>query len=243
MAEIHVGTSGWSYDDWKGVFYPEGCSGTKMLPFYAQYFRTVELNASFYRLPKAATFEGWREKSPEGFIFAVKASKFITHTKRLFDVKEPWDAFIANASLLRDKLGPILFQLPPSLKADAAVLNDLFSILPKEFLYVCEPRNESFFEAPVMDLFGRHGICLCVADSPRYPKSFVTTASFVYVRLHGSTSLYGSKYTNEELAFWANRIRDWRDGGLDVYLYFNNDFKGFAVDNAKTLMQMLNQLP
>ncbi len=113
MAEIHVGTSGWSYTHWRGIFYPEGCSGTKMLPFYAQYFRTVELNASFYRLPKAATFEGWREKSPEGFIFAVKASKFITHTKRLFDVKEPWDAFIASASLLRDKLGPILIQLPP----------------------------------------------------------------------------------------------------------------------------------
>ncbi|RLC47492.1 MAG: DUF72 domain-containing protein [Candidatus Coatesbacteria bacterium] len=243
MSRALIGTSGWSYAHWKRVFYPDGCTGTKMLPFYAQHFHTVELNASFYRLPKAITFDGWAQKTPQGFVFAVKASRFITHIKRLADIKQPWEAFIANASHLGEKLGPVLFQLPPSLKADTSVLDDFFAQLPNTLLYVLEPRNQSFFQQPVIDLMRRHNICLCVADSPRYPRSFVTTATFVYVRLHGSTSLYGSKYTDEELGFWADKVWAWLKQDLDVYVYFNNDLEGFAVENARTLMEMLGQEP
>ena len=240
MAKIYIGTSGWSYAHWKGVFYPDKVSGTKMLPFYAEHFPTVELNASFYRLPKAATFDGWRERTPEGFVFAVKASKLITHNKRLVDVNEPWELFITNVSRLGNKLGPILFQLPPSLKADIGVLDELFKMLPEQYSYVIEPRNDSFFEDQIVEALRKHQVCLCIPDSPRFPQKLIVTAPFVYVRLHGSSRLYGSKYTDEELAAWAKKVDQWHRSDLDVYVYFNNDYMCYAVENAKTLMRLLD---
>ncbi len=239
MPEIRIGTSGWSYNHWRDIFYPKDLAQAKWLEFYAKIFDTVEINSSFYHLPKPKTFSNWRARTPKNFLFSVKASRFITHVKKLKDVKEPWKRFINSAKELKERLGPILFQLSPNLKANIEKLENFISILPSKYRYTFEFRNESWFNKKIYEILEKNNISLCFADTPSYPYKEILTADFVYIRLHGHKKLYGSKYTNRELKIWANKIKKWMKEKKDVYVYFDNDACGYAVENAKTLLRML----
>lgn len=236
---IKIGTSGWSYEHWRGLFYPEGLASRKWLEYYSQYFDTVEINSSFYRLPKAETFSNWRKRVGSGFVFSVKASRFITHVKRIKDVEEPVENFIERAVNLKEKLGPVLFQLPPNMKADTGRLRNFSLALPKNNRYVFEFRNDTWFMPEVYDILREAGAAVCISSSPVFPVTFEVTAGFVFLRMHGGQVLYGSDYPDEELKYWADKLREWAAGGLDAYVYFNNDANAYAIKNALKLKQLL----
>jgi uncharacterized protein YecE (DUF72 family) len=208
------------------------------LEYYVQHFDTVELNATFYRLPKPETFENWNARTPDHFLWALKASKYITHTKRLKDPGEPLDRFYTAASGLKEKLGPILFQLPPSLPFDEKEFERFCQSLHRSRRHTLEARHPSWISDRLFAILKNYNIALCIADTAgRYPYHEVVTADFVYVRLHGSTKLYASEYSEGELKTWAEKIKAW---GKDTYLYFDNDFSGYAVKNAKRLKEILD---
>jgi len=237
LPEIHIGTSGWIYDHWSGVFYPEDCPKTKWLDFYAKHYGTVELNASFYRLPKPQTFENWRERTPDHFLWAVKANRYITHIKRLRDPEEPLERFFSSVEMLREKLGPVLIQLPPTLSFDEAVFSNFCQRLRGNHLYALEVRHSSWADKRAVDILRDNNIAFCVSDTAgRYPYIEEDTATFIYIRLHGSKKLYASEYSEEELKTYAQKIRSW---SKDTYLYFDNDYRGYAVKNAKRLKEIL----
>ncbi len=238
--EVRVGTSGWNYPHWRGVFYPPGLPTTRWLGFYAEYFDTVEVNATFYGTPKETTFKKWYEQTPPGFLFALKASRFITHVKRLRQVEEPLKRFYQVISPLREKIGPLLFQLPPSLKYDRQLVADFLALLDKKYLTAIEIRHQSFHNDEFLALLAEHNVALCLSDTAgRYPSLLEeVTASFVYIRLHGSRTLYRSCYTEEELRGWAEKIKSFR---RPTYVYFDNDSLGWAVPNALRLKELLGQ--
>ncbi|RLB20002.1 MAG: DUF72 domain-containing protein [Deltaproteobacteria bacterium] len=239
--EFRIGTSGWNYKHWKDIFYPAKVSQKKWLEFYCTKFDTVELNATFYRLPKAQTFESWRKRTPDGFLWAVKANKFITHTKRLKDCEEPLQRFYSSAKGLNKKLGPILFQLPPSLQFDESLFEDFCSLLHRPYRHTIEIRHPSWITDKAFEIMSKHKIAFCISDTAgRYPYHEQLTADFTYVRLHGSKKLYASKYSTEELETWAGKLLDW---GVDAYVYFDNDFSGHSVENAMELKTLLRRGP
>lgn len=245
MARVYIGTSGWAYPNWRGAFYSKDLPNAQFLEFYAKRFPTTEVNYSFYHLPKPTTYEKWVTQVPDGFIFAVKVSRFITHTKRLTGVKEPWQVFLQNVQSLGTCLGPILFQLPASFRCDHARLANFLkmarSVGPgsNRLRMVFEFRHESWFTDELYRLLRDHGAALCVADSPEYPRREVITADFLYCRFHGRTKLFTSTYTEAELAEEAQKIRRMLREGRDVYAYFNNDAAGYAIANARNLIDMM----
>ena len=241
MPEYYVGTSGWHYDDWRGLFYPQELAKSKWLEFYAQHFNTVELNNSFYRLPSEKAFDNWREASPAGFIFAVKVSRFITHIKRLKNVEEPLQNFLERADLLNNKLGPLLYQLPPNMKRDDERLKAFLITLPVRYRHVFEFRHGSWFDDGVFNILRRYNAGWCVFDMPALTSPVVATADFAYIRFHGSTGLYWSNYSDKELSSWAKRIAKLGENLKAVYIYFNNDVAGYALSNAKTLVRLLEE--
>ena len=249
MAQILIGTSGWTYTSWKGTFYPEDLPSARFLEFYTKSFPTTEVNYSFYHLPKPATYEKWAVQATEGFIFAVKASRLITHTKRLAGVEEPWRGFLQNAQSLGPHLGPILFQFPASFRCDHARLAGFLkmarTVAPgaDRLRLVFEFRHEFWFSDEVYRLLSCHGAALCIADSNKYPRREVTTANFAYVRFHGRARLFASDYTKAELVEEAKKMRRLLKRGDDVYVYFNNDAEGHAVANARTLTEMMRRRP
>ncbi|MEJ5259017.1 MAG: DUF72 domain-containing protein [Anaerohalosphaeraceae bacterium] len=243
---IWVGTSGWSYEDWAGRFYPEGLSKKDWFAYYARHFSTVELNAPFYHLFEAATYEGWREKAPKGFVFAVKMWRQVTHRRRLADAAEPTERALERAALLGEHLGPILIQLPPGLHREderlEAYLQGLAGLqekLGRTFRFVFEFRHESWMAEPVAEMLERFGCGLCLADGlgPVFLRQAV--GGFVYVRFHGRAQRYRTLYTKAMLEEWTGWLREQIDAGLDVYAYFNNDYQAYAVQNARELMEML----
>jgi len=238
MSQYYIGTSGYSYNHWRGVFYPPNLPQGKWLDFYAHHFPTVELNNSFYRLPSEDAFIHWRDITPEDFLFAVKASRFITHIKRLKNVEEPLENFLSRARLLREKLGPILFQLPPNMHKKEDVLESFLQLLPPGLPYVIEFRHQSWLDDKVFDLLRRYNIGFCVFDMPGFTAPLLATADFAYIRFHGSAGLYWSCYSDEELMDWAARIKALKAN--TIYIYFNNDAEGFAVKNAHTISQFLS---
>ena len=239
MTEHYIGTSGWHYEHWRGLFYPEELAKPKWLTFYTQHFSTVELNNSFYRLPSENAFANWRESSSEGFIFAVKVSRFITHIKRLKNVEEPLQNFLERADLLRDKLGPLLYQLPPNMKRHDERLENFLAMLPRRYRHVFEFRHESWFDDGIFNILKKYNAGWCVFDMPDFTCPVVATADFAYVRVHGSTGLYWSNYSDEELACWAEKIRKLGENLKAVYIYFNNDAGAYAVSNARILGKFL----
>ncbi len=240
MKKIWVGTSGWNYPHWRGIFYPPGLPTKKWLSYYATYFDTVEINATFYGTPKEKTFKNWYEAVPDDFLFAVKASRFITHIKRLREVGEAIKRFYRVVAPLGEKLGPILFQFPPNLKYDRSLLEEFLGLLDPIYQTTIEVRHESFDNPEFFELLRRAGVALCLSDTAgKYPSLIeVLTTDFVYVRLHGSRVLYHSCYTEEELKDWATKLKTW---GLPGYVYFDNDALGWAVPNALRLKALLGQ--
>jgi len=233
--QYYIGTSGWHYDHWRHLFYPDKLTKAKWLEFYARHFTTVELNNSFYRLPSEEAFANWRDSSPANFTFAVKVSRFITHIKRLKNSEEPVGTFLSRAKILKQKLGPLLYQLPPNMHRDDDRLESFLSILPPGLKHVLEFRHESWLDNGVFEVLRRHNVGLCVFDMPGLTCPLVATAEFAYIRFHGSTGLYSSCYSDEELAEWARRLAGLAPEVKEAYIYFNNDAETFAVRNAMTL--------
>jgi len=240
---LRVGCSGWNYAHWRhGVFYPERCPPARWLRYYAQFFDTVELNNTFYRLPRTAAVARWVAESPRDFVFAVKVSRYVTHVKRLLDTEQHLPLLLERIEpLLRSpKLGPLLWQLPPTFRRDDERLAAALDVFPRSLRHALEFRHESWFTPDVMALLRERNVALVIADRPEIA-SFQThelTADFTFVRFHhGSRGLRGN-YSDVELDEWAERIRRWHDRG-DVFAYFNNDWEGFATRNALGLKARL----
>lgn len=235
-----VGTSGYVYRHWrKGVFYPPGLRARDELGYYAGRFPTVELNNPFYRLPTAEMFARWRDVTADGFRFAVKASRYITHVKRLRDVGDEIALFLERAVELGPKLGPILFQLPPNQHQDLARLGDFLTLLPAARQWVLEFRHPSWHMRQVYELLSRHRVALCIPVGGGLEPDRITTAPFTYVRMHRGQEPKGG-FTPQELKSWAAQIRALTRAGKDAYVYFNNDWEGYAVRDAATLQDLLS---
>jgi len=240
-ARCEIGTSGWVYPHWRGVFYPAKSRSAQWLQHYAAHFHTVEVNYSFYRLPSAAAIEQWKAGCPEGFVYAVKASRYITHLKKLRGVEEALARFLERVRGLGDHLGPVLYQLPPNWNCNLERLRAFLQWLPKDLRQAIEFRNSSWHNEAVYDLLAEHGVGLCIVSLPDLPSILRTTAPFCHIRLHGSEAKYGSCYSEEELSWWAEQVLGFLQDGKDVYAYFNNDACGFAVHNALRLKQMVGE--
>lgn len=237
--KIYIGTSGWHYRHWMGTFYPPDLKSDQQFPFYQRYFNTVEINNSFYRLPSPETFERWRNESAKDFLFVVKASRFITHNKKLKDPETSYERFFANVKCLKAKLGPILFQLPPTWKVNVQRLHEFIAALPKRFRYVFEFRNETWYIEEVFDLLRKNNCAFCIYELAGHNSPMLVTADFVYVRLHGPGDKYQGSYSRKQLKDWAEACRGWQQQGLDVFVYFDNDQLGYAAFNAQTLKELV----
>lgn len=237
---LWIGTSGWVYKHWMGIFYPPRMPGPDQLPFYAERFSTVEVNFSFYRLPERSVFEGWRERTPDNFLFAVKGSRYLTHIKKLKEPEEPLQRLMDRASGLGEKLGPVLFQLPPTWPKDLDRLRGLLAAL-RAFSgqrFTLELRHQSWLCADVYDLLQDVGVALCLPVSPTVPLDVRLTADWTYIRMHSGR--WGTGYTDDELVGWAQRISGYRREGADTYVYFNNDPGGHALRDAERLRDLLS---
>jgi len=250
VSNILIGTSGWTYPGWKGKFYPRDLPGRAFLEYYARQFPTAEVNYSFYHLPRVETYEKWAAQVTEGFVFAVKASRFITHIKRLKEVDDAWRLFVENARALAEHWGPILLQFPPSLKCDAELLANFLKMALKgekrtkkgRLRLAFEFRHETWFTDEIYELMKHDNAALCIADSPDYPRRDLVTADFAYFRYHGREQLFASNYSDAELKKEARLISEIADQGTDVYAYFNNDALGYATSNALHLMKCCQKM-
>jgi uncharacterized protein YecE (DUF72 family) len=240
MKEVRIGCSGWMYDDWRGRLYPEREPKRRWLELYAQAFDTVEVNSTFYRLARLEAVRGWVEQTPERFLFAVKASRYLTHIKRLREIQESLERFYEPLAPLIDagRLGPVLWQLPENFHRDDERLDGWLELLP-EGMHTIEFRHESWFVPEVMARLREHGVALTIADHPKRPfQSHEATASWRFVRFHYGARGRGGNYSATELEQWARRIAQWRRRE-DVFAYFNNDWQGFAPANARALARKL----
>jgi uncharacterized protein YecE (DUF72 family) len=236
-----VGTSGWQYADWRGPFYPKGVPQRSWLEHFAAEFATVEVNNAFYRLPERSVFERWRGQTPDGFLVAVKVSRYLTHIRRLRDPEEPVGRLVGRAAGLGDRLGPYLLQLPPTLRADAGLLDACLAAFPRDSRVAVEPRHESWWTDDVRKVLERRAAALCWADRAGRPLTPLwRTADWGYLRLHEGTATPRPSYGRSALSTWLGRIDDaWPDAGrADVFVYFNNDRGAAAVRNARTLKRM-----
>ena len=288
---IRIGVSGWRYTPWRGNFYPKALAQARELAYASRVFPSIELNGSFYSLQRPATYAQWARETPAGFVFAVKGSRYITHMLRLRRIQTALANFLASGLFeLGEKLGPFLWQFPPNMQFEADLFEDFFKLLPRttraaaelarqrdrrlkgresleprghrRLRHAVEVRHESFADPAFIQLLRHHGIAWVVADTPRpWPLFEDVTADFIYMRLHGATELYNSRYTGEELDRWADCVRAWAAGGQpadarliskerpperaarDVYCYFDNTDKLHAPDNARELMQKLGLPP
>jgi uncharacterized protein YecE (DUF72 family) len=240
MSRVLIGTSGYVYADWRGRFYPRELPPRAWLPSYAAVFPTVELNSPFYRLPRHATFKAWADAVPPDFVFAVKASRFLTHIKRLREPGPPLALFLRRARGLGDRRGPILFQLPARFHMSLERLDGLLVALARRRITraVLEVRHASWLVDAVFERLARANVALCLHDWREQPVTGPRTADFVYVRRHGTRLRWGGPYTERMLHRDAERIAAWRAEGRDVFVYFNNDGRAAAVRNAQRLMEL-----
>jgi uncharacterized protein YecE (DUF72 family) len=238
--EVRVGCSGWQYRHWRGNFYPAELPQSRWFAHYARTFDTVEINNTFYRLPEASTFEKWRMQAPSNFLYAVKASRFLTHMKKLKDPDEPIHRFFERADELEPRLGPVLYQLPPNWSVDIHRFEKFLAALPRNRAHAVEFREPSWYDDRVFALLRDHDVALCLHDMQGSASERIVVGPFIYVRFHFGTSRYGGKYEDRRLDEWAAwlsaRIRD----GLSVFAYFNNDVGGHAPRDAVRLRSRLN---
>jgi uncharacterized protein YecE (DUF72 family) len=240
MARIFIGISGWHYDHWIGTFYPAGTKSVDFLRHYARHFRAVEINNTFYRLPKPETLAKWHDDSPKSMIFACKASRYITHVKKLQD-EQSFARFFQVMEALGPKLGPLLFQLPPRWKVNVERLDAFLQILPPDRRCAFEFRDPSWFVPEVRDVLQRHGVACCLYDFEGQQSPLWLTADFVYLRLHGPGRRYLDSYDERTLLAVAHRLRAWKREGRDAYCFFDNTDKGHATRDALRLQQLLRQ--
>ena len=240
MPELRIGCSGFSYQHWRGMFYPENLGERRWLAYYSSIFSTVELNVTFYRLPRPATFDTWYQGTPPDFGYSVKGSRFITHVKKLLNPKDPLKLFFDNALRLQEKLKVVLWQFPPSYKANRERLAAFVRLLKKiPIRNAFEFRHESWIVPDIMDLCRDHNISVCTADWPTFIDDLPVTADFVYIRRHGEGGSYATCYTKTDLKKDAARIKKYLKDRKDVFIYFNNDASGYAPQNARELIEML----
>jgi len=238
---IRIGCSGWNYRHWRGAFYPEKLPVKRWFAFYAAQFDTVEINNSFYRLPTAETFDKWREQAPPGFCYAVKANRFLTQAKKLKECEEPLARMLAPLRHLPPALGPILYQLPPSLGLNLERLERFLALLPPDLTHVFEFRHKSWYADAMFALLDRYGIGFVTHDFPGLASPRIATGTLAYVRFHGASGKYWGRYPDKALLDWADWMRAQRRGGRPVWAYFNNDTEAAAIHDALTLKAMARQ--
>jgi uncharacterized protein YecE (DUF72 family) len=239
---IRIGTSGWIYNHWRERFYPQDLRPNHWFAYYAQHFDTVEINNTFYRLPSETAFDAWREQAPGGFVYAVKASRFLTHMKKLKDPEEPIERILGRARRLGPTLGPVLYQLPRGWKCNVNRLAHFFAALPRDLTHVMEYRRPDWLCDEVYELMRSYRIGLCIHDLlPQHPR--IATSNVVYIRFHGAGQKYGGSYSSAQLRRWADWIRRQALLGRKVFAYFNNDAEAHAVKNAQTLRKMAISVP
>jgi len=244
LADLHIGTSGWSYKHWHGIFYPDEIKPGKYLEYYTTRFICVELNSCFYHLPQKKTVEGWMTRTPGKFMFCLKLSRFITHQMKLSNVEEALQKFFDVFEGMKAKLGPVLVQLPPQLSYDEPRIRYFLELLQKqydEYRFAIEIRNLTWVNDIFFDLLSQYGVAFVIADSGnRYPYHEAVTTDIVYLRLHGREQLYASDYNEYDLQQYAEKISGWLNDNKNVWVFFNNDYHGFAINNAERLQEMVN---
>ena len=236
---IFVGTSGWHYKPWVGPFYAEGTKPPGFLDAYKKLFSTVEINQTFYGLPKPESVVKWREQTPPDFLFACKMSRFITHMKKLKEPETGLGKYFGVVENLGEKLGPILVQLPPMLGINLDRIEGFFQAAPKQHRYTFEFRERGWFTDETYAALAKWNASLCLYDFDGWQSPVEVTADWVYIRLHGPEGRYGGSYNDDTLALWADRIVGWSRSGRDVYCYFDNDQKGYAPNDALRLIGIL----
>jgi uncharacterized protein YecE (DUF72 family) len=238
---IRIGCSGWVYKHWRGILYPEGLAQTRWFDRYAEEFDTVEINNSFYRLPPPATFEKWRKQAPPGFYYAVKANRYLTQAKKLNECEEPLERMMSSVRSLGDRLGPMLYQLPPKMKINLERLESFLRILPTDVTSVFEFRNRSWYMPETYALLDRYGASICVHDMPGSASERIAVGPIAYVRFHGGEGKYWGRYSDEGLLGWTDWILDQSRQGRSGWCYFNNDIHGHAIHDARALQSMVRQ--
>ena len=237
---IHVGTSGWSYPHWHGPFYPADLPAGQELEYYAQTFSSVEINSSFYRLPERSTVQHWSASTPGDFVFTVKASRYITHMKKLKDPEQGVPLLLERISVLGDKLGPVLFQLPPHWKCNHARLQSFLESLDRDYRYTVEFRDASWLNDQTLALLEQYQVAFCIYELAGFRTADHVTTDFVYVRLHGPGEAYSGSYTDRVLHRHAEQFNRWAEEGRQVYCYFDNDEAAYAARNARRLLAVFN---
>jgi uncharacterized protein YecE (DUF72 family) len=240
--KIYIGTSGWNYKSWKNKFYPEELAQKEWLDYYSKRFNSVEINNTFYQLPQKHTFKNWADQTPEDFIFSVKASRYITHLKKLKECGDAVDKLIEHSSRLKEKIGIFLFQLPANQGKDIDKLKSFINQLPDKYKYAFEFRHHSWFDDSVLNILDKNNCGVVINSSPDFPFQDITTGKICYIRMHGSKKLYSSKYSKEELEKFANIIIKYHNKGFHSFIYFNNDIHGYAVENADTMQKLISDL-
>ena len=239
MLEIHIGCSGWNYRHWRGAFYPEHLKTKEWFAHYSQHFDSVEINNTFYNLPEETVFDDWNRQAPDGFRYAVKASRFLTHMKKLKDPEEPVERLITRVRRLGDHLGPILYQLPPRWRANPERLRGLLEILPRDLTHVFEFREVSWYSDEIGALLLEYGASLCCHDFPGSAVSQLAFGPIAYVRFHGSGGPYWGRYSDGHLEPWVDWLVEEHRRGRGVYVYFNNDSNADAIADARRLREMM----
>jgi len=237
--KIYIGTSGFSYAHWQKRFYPTDVKSKDFLKYYEKYFKTVEINNTFYRLPIKKSLLNWQDEVAKDFIFSVKASRFITHIKRLKEPKKHLNLFLNRVKHLKPNLGPILFQLPPNWKVDLKRLDNFLKALDKDYKYAFEFRDRSWIIKDVINLLKKHKVAFCIYDLEGYKTPIEITSNFVYIRLHGPKKAYSGTYSKNTLQKWAKIIKNFQNDKLDTFCYFNNDENAYAVKNAIDLLKII----
>lgn len=236
--KIHVGTSGWNYKHWIGNFYPAELKAKEHWAYFRKYFKTVELNNPFYHLPPKQTFIKWKNDVTDDFVYAVKASRYITHMKKLKDPAESLANFMENVVGLEEKLGVILFQLPPGWEINIERFTEFLEKLPKGHRYTFEFRNHTWYDERIYELLRKYNHAFCIYELAGHMSPMEVTADFVYVRLHGPGDKYQGSYWEEALQWWADKCKEWSGAGKDVFVYFDNDQEGYAAFNALRLREL-----
>ena len=236
---IHIGTSGWHYGHWEGPFYPKDISSDEYLEYYSKHFHTVEVNNSFYKIPDQETIREWRDTVPKRFIFSVKASRYITHMKKLKDPDKGVPNLMSAISLFENKLGPILFQLPPNWHANPERLEAFIISLPRNYDYAFEFRDTSWFDDRIYKILEKHNTAFCIYELGDVMSPKIITSDLIYIRLHGPAGPYKGQYKTSALEEWAKSISKWSKHGKKIYCYFDNDEAGYAPRDAMRLQDMV----